>query len=70
MNNRIDLVTLIMAIVVAAYAAMLLDYVADVDFGFSVEQIRKVAMAAALFMALLMAIDFFGKKLGKLNRPR
>ena len=70
MNNRIDFVTIVTALCVAGYVAVMLDYVADVDFGFSSAQIRNTAVIAAIVMAMLMAIDFLGKRLGKANRPR
>jgi hypothetical protein len=70
MENRTDFVTVVMALCVAAYAAVTLDYVANVDLGFSCEQIRNTAVITAVVMAMLMAIDFLGKKLGKADRPQ
>jgi hypothetical protein len=70
MKNRIDFVSVVTAICVAGYVAVMLDYVADVDFGFSREQIRNTAVITAFVMAMLMAIDFLGKKLGKTDQPR
>ena len=69
MKNRIDFVTIVTSLCVAGYVAVMLDYVADVDFGFSCAQIRNTAVIAAIVLAMLMAIDFLGKRLGKVNRP-
>ena len=69
MKNRIDFVTIVTALCVAGYVAVMLDYVADVDFGFSCAQIRTMAVIAAIVLAMLMAIDFLGKRLSKANRP-
>lgn len=70
MKNRVDFLTIVTAICVAAYVAIMLDHVADVDLGFSGEQIRNTAVIAASVMAMLMAIDFFGKKSSKTDQPR
>jgi len=69
MKNRIDFVTIATALCVAGYVAVMLDYIADVDFGFSCAQIRTAAVIAAIVLAMLMAIDFLGKRLSKANRP-
>jgi len=70
MKNRFDFVTLATALCVAGYVAIMLDYVAHVDLGFSRAQIRNAAVLTAIVMAMLMAIDFLGKRLGKPDRPR
>jgi hypothetical protein len=70
MKNRIDFVTLVTALCVAGYVAVMLDHVANVDLGFSREQIRNTAVITAIVMAMLMAIDFLGKRLGKTDPPR
>jgi hypothetical protein len=70
MNNRVDFLTIVTAICVAAYVAIMLDHVANVDLGFSREQIRNTAVITAIVMAMLMAIDFLGKKSGKPDQPR
>jgi hypothetical protein len=70
MKNRIDFVTIATAVCVAGYVAIMLDHVANVDLGFSREQIRNTAVITAIVMAMLMAIDFLGKKLGKTDQPR
>lgn len=70
MKNRFDFVTLLTALCVAGYVAIMLGYVAYVDLGFSREQIRNAAVLTAIVMAMLMVIDFLGKRLGKPDRPR
>jgi hypothetical protein len=70
MKNSIDFVTLVTALCVAAYVAVMLNHVANVDLGFSSEQIRNTAVITAIVVAMLMAIDFLGKRLGKADRPR
>jgi len=68
MKNKFDFVTLVTALCVAGYVAIMLEYVANVDLGFSGE-IRNTAVIGAVVMAMLMAIDFLGKRLGKPDRP-
>jgi hypothetical protein len=70
MKNRVDFLTIVTAICVAAYVAIMLDHVANVDLGFSGEQIRNTAVITAIVMAMLMAIDFFGKKPGNTDQPQ
>jgi hypothetical protein len=70
MKNRIDFVTTATAIWVAGYVAFMVDYIANVDLGFSNLQIRNTAMIIAIVMALLTAIDFLGKKWRKTGQPR
>ena len=65
MENRFDVVTVASAICVAGYVAITLGYIALYDFGLSREQLRSGAMLAAIVVAALVAIDFFGKKFGK-----
>jgi membrane-bound acyltransferase YfiQ involved in biofilm formation len=70
MTNRFDFVTLVTAICVAGYVAIMLEYVANAGLGYSGAQIRNTAVVAAIVMAMLMAINFLGKRLGKPGRPR
>ena len=56
MDSKIDYATVIVAICVAAYAAIMLAYVAH-DFGLPGAQIRRLSTAAALFLALPVALD-------------
>jgi hypothetical protein len=65
MESRFELVTIASAVCVAGYVAIALRYVALYDLGLSLEQVRSGAMIVAIIMAALVAIDFFGNKLGK-----
>jgi hypothetical protein len=56
-------ITVSVAVWVAAYAAIAIGYVAHYDLGFPFEEIRSGAVLIAVVMATLIAIDFFGKKL-------
>jgi hypothetical protein len=49
----------------ATMAALTLAYIAHYDFGLSRQEIRTPAVAAAAVIAMLVAVEFFGKKLRK-----
>jgi hypothetical protein len=55
----------LMSVVAAAFTALSLAYIAHYDFGLSREEIRTPAVAAAVVIAMLMAVEFFGKRLRK-----
>ena len=55
MRTRVDLVTIVMAVWVAAYAALGIGYVAHYQLGFSRYQIRGIALAVALAIATFIA---------------
>jgi Na+/melibiose symporter-like transporter len=55
----------LIAVGAAAIAALSLGYVAHYDLGLSRQEVRIPAVVAAAVIALLVAIEFFGKKLGK-----
>jgi hypothetical protein len=65
MKNAIDPLTILTAIGVAGYTAIMLAYVARDDLGLSNQQIRLVSIVAATFIALGIAVDFLGKRLSK-----
>lgn len=65
MESKFDIVTTASAVGVAAYVAITIGYVARYDLGFSLQEIRGTAVVIAVIIAALIAIDFFGKKLGK-----
>ena len=65
MKNGIDSLTVLTAVGVAGYVAIMLTYVARVDLGLSSQQIRLVSIVAATFIALGIAVDFLGKRLSK-----
>ena len=65
MESRFDAIAMANAVCVAGYAAISLGYVAHYGFGFSRSEIRGGATIVAIIIAALLAIEFFGKKLGK-----
>jgi hypothetical protein len=65
MENRFDMVTAANAVCVAAYLAIPLGCAALYDLGLSREAVRSGAMIAAIFLAAMLAVDFFGKRLRK-----
>jgi hypothetical protein len=64
METRFDIVTMASAVCVAGYVAIALRYVALYDLGLSSQQVRSGAVITAIAMAALIAVDFFGNKLG------
>lgn len=67
MQKQIDPLTVLTAIGVAAYAAIMLSYVAHADLGLSGHQIRLLSIMAATCIALGIAVDFLGKRLSRLE---
>ncbi len=65
MKSKLDAITTVCALGVAAYAAIAMGYVAQYGLGFSLEEIRGTAMLAAVVLTTAIAIEFFGKKLRK-----
>ena len=66
MESKFDgIVAITNAVFLAAYVAIALGYVALYDLGLSGEGVRRAAMIAAILIAAMVAVDFFGKKLGK-----
>ena len=66
METPVDRVlTYLMAMGTATMAALTLAYIARYDFGLSRQEIRTPAVAAAAVIAMLVAVEFFGKKLRK-----
>jgi hypothetical protein len=57
--------SLLMCAVAAATTALALAYIAHFDFGLSRQQIRTPAIVGAGVITVLVAIEFFGKKLRK-----
>jgi hypothetical protein len=57
MENKFDLPTIIAAVFVAGYAAIMLDYVAQDDLGFSATQIRYIAVITAGVVGMWLAMD-------------
>ena len=65
MESRLDIVTIVSAVGIAAYAAVAIRYVAGYHLGFSLQEIRGAAMVIAVVIAAPIAIDFLVEKLGK-----
>jgi hypothetical protein len=55
----------LMSVVAAAFTALSLAYIAHYDFGLSREEIRTPAVVGAGVITVLVALEFFGKKLRK-----
>ena len=62
MEKDIDLLTASTALGVATYVAIMISHVARHDLGFSGEQIRGVAIVAALAIGLAIALDILGRR--------
>jgi hypothetical protein len=70
-EDKIDsFVTMALGIFVAGYFAIMLEYVANVDLGFSFEQIRGAAMFTALMLAMPTALGFLSKEPDQADKPR
>ena len=65
MENRFDFITGVVAVCVAGYAAVMLDYVAHDDLGFSSAQIGQGAMIAAILLAVPLAINLLSARANK-----
>jgi hypothetical protein len=66
METMVDrVVTFLMSVVAAATTALSLAYIAHYDFGLSRQEIRTPAVVGAAVIAVLVAVEFFGKKLRK-----
>jgi hypothetical protein len=65
MESKFDIVAIVVAVCVAGYVAITLRHVALYGLGLSCEEVRGAAMLAAILIAAIVAIDFFGKKLDK-----
>jgi hypothetical protein len=63
MTDRQDFVMIAMAVCVAGYIALAVDYFAHHGLGFSSVHIGEAATGTAIVVAWLLAIDHFGKKL-------
>ena len=65
MENRFDFITGVVAVCVAGYAVVMLDYVAHDDLGFSSAQIGQGAVIAALLLAVPLAMDQLSARANK-----
>ena len=66
-NPNIDRIAILVgsAAAGAIVAAFCLGYIAHFELGFSRQEIRTPALRAAAIIALLLAVEFFGRKLSK-----
>ena len=64
MKSKFDLAIAASAVCMAGNTAIALACAAYY-LGFAPLEIRRLAVSVAMFLAVLIAIDFFGKKLGK-----
>jgi hypothetical protein len=62
MQDGMEPLTVLVAIGVAGYVAIMLAYVARVDLGVSNEHIRIAAILCAMLIAVGIALDFLGKR--------
>lgn len=67
MDSKFDLPTIIAAVFVAGYAAIMLEYVAQADFGFSTAQIRHIAMIAAALVGMCVAMGLLRSKADRIE---
>jgi hypothetical protein len=61
---------MILALGVGIYVALMLEYVAHTNLGFSQDQIRGAAIAATIPIAGLLAMDYLRKALRKVKVKR
>ncbi len=69
MENELDCVTIIVAICVAAYVAIMLDYVASSELGWSLARVRGSAVIGILAMTAMMLVALLRDRRGKLQDP-
>jgi hypothetical protein len=67
MEDGFDVVTIIVAIVVASYAAIMLNFVVQREFGWSLVQVREWATLAALVLSAMTFASMLG---ARSSRPR
>ena len=69
MEDEFDVITIIVAIVVASYAAIMLNYVVQRELGWSLAQVREWATLAALVLSALTFAGMLGARGRRLRRP-
>jgi hypothetical protein len=66
MEKAVDsVIAFLMSVVAAAVTALSLAYIAHYILGLSRQEIRTPAVVGAAVIAVLVAVEFFGKKLRK-----
>lgn len=68
MEGDFDFTTIILAICNAGYVAMMLDYVGNNEFGWSLAQVRELAILGVLLTSAITLAGLLGGRLGKLRR--
>jgi hypothetical protein len=68
MEKAVDsVIAFLMSVVSATFAALTLAYIAHYEFGLSRQEIRTPAVVGAAVIAVLVAVELFGKKMRKPN---
>jgi hypothetical protein len=62
-----SVLSFLMSVVAAAFTALTLALIAHFDFGLSRAEIRAAAVVGAAVIAVMVAVEFFGKKLRRPN---
>ncbi|MCP3469754.1 hypothetical protein NLM33_05345 [Bradyrhizobium sp. CCGUVB1N3] len=70
MQDEFDFISIIVAVWVAGYVAIMLDYLAQAELGWSLAQLRGWACLTAVLIALVTLAGTLGRKLGELGRRR
>ena len=70
MKDEFDFISIIVAVWVAGYVAIMLDYLAQAELGWSLAQLRGWACLAAFLMALVMLAHTLSRKGGEIGGRR
>ncbi|MGV7216732.1 hypothetical protein [Bradyrhizobium sp. UFLA05-112] len=70
MQDEFDFISIIVAVWVAGYAAILLDYFAQAELGWSLAQLRGWACLTAVLIAFMTLAGMLGRKRGELGKRR
>jgi hypothetical protein len=68
MKDDFDFITIVVAIWVASYVAIILDYVAHSELGWSLAQVRTWAILGAVLLSIITLAGMLGGKGRKLGR--
>ena len=67
MQDDFDFLTIIVAICVAGYVAIMLDYVAHDELGWSLAQVRQCAIGAAIVTSIGALASVLGRSRGEVG---
>jgi len=70
MQDEFDFISIIVAVWVAGYVAIMLDYLAQAELGWSLAQLRGWACLAAFVIALVTLADARSRKHGEIGGRR